>query len=56
MNEHELERFGEQIRQLGSGTIDLIFYSDTGEFEFVSKSDVGDKRSPRDVSKKKRRK
>ena len=37
MNEQELERFGEQIKQLGNGTKDLVYYPETGEFECVSK-------------------
>jgi hypothetical protein len=56
MNEHDFERFGEQLRQLGSGTIDLIYYPETGAFDLVPKNGVGGKRSPRDVSKKNRRK
>lgn len=40
MNDQELIEFGEQFKLLSDGTMDLVFFPDTGEFELVPKRKV----------------
>ena len=40
MNDQELTEFGEKFKQLGDGTMDLVFFPDTSEFELVPKRKV----------------
>lgn len=40
MNDQEFAEFGEQFKQLSDGTMDLVFFPDTGEFELIPKRKI----------------
>ena len=42
MNDQELAEFGEQFKHLNDGTMDLVYFPDTDEFELVPKRKIND--------------
>lgn len=40
MNDQELVQFGEQFKHLSDGTMDLVYFPDSGEFELVPKREI----------------
>jgi len=42
MNDQEFVDFGEQFKHLSDGTLDLLYFPDTGEFELVPKKKLND--------------